>query len=256
MYRDPRLAGSWEGLLDRLTTDATTDRWAALEPALGTPVDLAAIAVELRPGVAPDRADELLGALVRLAAVDGQDEPDAVLVLLHLLSNGATALSYRLADLSDDSLPLVVGQLTVQIRAFPWRRRTRAYAANLLLDTRAALLRELVPHRTRNHPAVREVLIDPTDPRSVAGLLNRPSHNPAEDVDLDDVLSWATRTGVVPARDVALLLDVERTREHGGPAQLRVAAAWGINERTLRRRRDRALTALRQASDAYLAACA
>lgn len=119
MYRDPRLAGSWEGLLQRLTADGTTERWAALEPALGEPVDLAVIATELWPGVAPDRADELLGALVRLAAADGPDDPDAVLVLLHLLSDGATALAHRIADLSGDSLPLVVGQLTVQIRAFP-----------------------------------------------------------------------------------------------------------------------------------------
>jgi hypothetical protein len=34
-----------------------------------------------------------MGALVRLAAADGADDPDAVLVVLHLLSGGVHALA-------------------------------------------------------------------------------------------------------------------------------------------------------------------
>lgn len=244
-------------------------RWADLEPALvgsrcAAPPGLAALAglarlaAELRPGVDPQRADDVLGALVRLAAVDGHGDPDALLALLHLLSDGARALAGRLPDPSGNALALVVGELALQIRAFPWRRRTRAYAANLLLDTNAALVREVRPHRTRTYPSVVEVLVDPTDRERVTALLDRTSPGPdgGEDLDLRDLLVWAARTGVADAGDVALLLQVERAREAGGPAQLQVAQARGINERTLRRRREKTLAALQAASASYLAACA
>ncbi len=258
MYADHRLAGDWDVLLDRLHRQGAVRRWGQLEPVFAGPLCLRQLAGA--PGVGdPQRADQVLGALVRLAAADGHDDPDAVLLLLHLLSEGAVALAARLADLTGDVLALVVGELTVQIRAFPWRRRTRAIAANLLLDTKAALWRELRPHRTRTFPTAGEVLVDPTDPAAAALLLDSAAPTAAcgdDDLDLIDVLVWAERTGVVSASDIALLLDVERTREAGGPAQLRVAAAWGINERTVRRRRERTLDALHAARGRYLAACA
>ena len=254
MYRDDQVAGSWEMLLARLDGDGAAARWGRLEPVLAGPGCLHQIAGRLRPGVDPGVADALLGALVRLAAADGHDDPDAVLVLLHLLSDGATALAGRLPDLTGDVLALVVGELTVQIRVFPSRRRTRAYAASLLLDTKIALLRELRPHRTRTYPGATEVLIDPTGRRNTALLPDARSAGPdaRDELDLSDLLAWAARTGVAAASDLALLLQVERTREAGGAAQLRVAAAWGINERTLRRRRERTLTALRAARGDYL----
>ncbi len=258
MYRDSRLAGSWDALLARLARDATVARWGRLEPALAGSVCPDQLAAELRCGSNPQRADDVLGALVRLGAADGHDDDDAVLLLLHLLSDGASALATRLPDLTGDVLALVVGELTVQIRVFPWRRRTRAYAASLLLDTKAALLRELLPHRTRSRPHAHEVMVDPTDRRQVAELLDAPAAGPdsAEELDLTDLLVWASRTGVVGSDDAKLLLDVERSRECGGDAQLRVARAWRINERTLRRRRERTLAALQQARSGYLAAVA
>ncbi len=258
MFGDDSTIGSWDDLIDRSERAGALHRWGRLEPALADVSGLPELAAQLRPGSDPVRADALLGALVRLAAADGHDDPDAVLVLLHLLSEGVRALAVRLADLADDMLGLVVGELTVQIRVFPWRRRTRAYAANLLLDTKTALWRELRPHRTRTFPGAGEVLVDPTDARRVAGLFDRSVPGPDGDGNLDllDLLVWAKRTGVVDAQDVALLLHVEHARERGGAAQLRAAAEWGINERTLRRRRQRTLTALQGASATYLAVCA
>lgn len=255
MYADPRLAGSWTDLIDRLDRQASLTRWAQLEPALAPlehPQELTAL---LARGAPAQRADDLLGALVRLAAADGHDDGDAVLLLLHLLSDGALALAARLRDLPGDVLVQVVAQLTVQIRAFPWRRRQRAFAANLLLDTKTVLMRELKPHWVRRHPNAGEVLVDPTDRRGGALLERTTVQDAGDELELLDVLVWAERTGVVAAEDVALLMAVERSRQNGGPAQLRVAAAWGINERTLRRRRDRTLTALRTARGSYLAAC-
>ena len=70
------------------------------------------------------------------------------------------------------------------------------------------------------------------------------------------ISSITFRTGVVDADDVALLLQVEQDRYDGTPAQQRIAAAWGVNERTVRRRRARTLAALRTARGDYLAACA
>lgn len=258
MFGDITVAGDWAALTIRLTDERALHRWACVEPAVADLTDLEDLARQLRPGTDRARADELLGALVRLAAADGHDDPAAVLVLLHLLSGGAQVLAARLTDLTTDALALVVGELTVQIRSFPWRRRTRAYAANLLLDTKTALWRELRPHRTRTHPEAGEVLIDPTDQVSAPGLFPSCAQGPDDDEELDlrDVLVWAERTGVATGRDLALLLAIERTREYGGPAQLHVATEWGISERTLRRRRDRALAALQAARSSYLEACA
>jgi hypothetical protein len=50
-----------------------------------------------------------------------------------------------------------------------------------------------------------------------------------------------------------MLLDLESRRGYGHPARHHVAHDLGINERTVRRRRDRALDALRRAGDTYLA---
>lgn len=258
MFADTATVGSWDELEGRLTDQHTLKRWGQREAVLSDLSDLVSLSQQLCAGADRQRADALLGALVRLAAADGCDDADAVLLLLHLLSDGAQVLAARIADLTDDPLGLVVGELTVQIRSFPWRRRTRAYAANLLLDTKKALWRELKPHRTRTVPDADEVLIDPTDARAVAGLFDSTVVSPGDDDELmlTDVFAWAEATGVAQARDLGLLLQIERNREHGGNVQVELARACGMSERTLRRHRDRALAALRAACSSYLAACA
>ena len=56
--------------------------------------------------------------------------------------------------------------------------------------------------------------------------------------------------------DLLMLLDLERRRGYGTATRHRVANDLGINERTVRRRRDRAIAALRQAAPTYLASVA
>jgi len=271
MFRCPSVVGSWPVLVGRLDAAGVPASWGAVEPALSGLASVEDLSSWVAPDVDRDRVDAVLGALVRLAAADGGDDRDAVLVLLHLLSDGARALAARLRDLADEALLLVVGELTVQIRSFPWRRRTRAYAANLLLDTRAALLRELCPGRGRRR-VVREVLVDPLDQRAVAGLLDRAVAAPGEDAsELAEMLVWAARTGVAPVEDLVLLAELahphppavlDRGDRHGHAVvgergtQGDVARRLQICERTLRRRRDRALAALSAASESYLQAVA
>jgi hypothetical protein len=253
-------------------------------------------------GQDPARADELLGGLVRLAAADGGDDEDAALVLAHLLDNGTHKLALKLRDISTDIDELLAGQLWLQIRTFPWRRRRRAYAKSLLLDTRTAVLAELRPYRTRDG-RTRVLLVDPVgrderkeppvrgrEAKAVAanaagrtsevplpggrvGALDR-AHFDKHDQDastLLDVLEWAQRSGVIDRAEAALLLELAVAANDTSPAAATsslgrgvnraveiaaVAARHGVVEKTIWRRRARALTALQAASARYLAAVA
>ena len=253
MFNDPAVAGSWPNLVDKLDRAGRPAAWATAAPALTglrSVGDLPAMVAERVP---PARADEVIGALVRLAAADGADDPDALLVLLHLLSGGVHALAAKLGHLSDNILPLVVGELTCRIRRYPWQRRTRAHAKNLLLDTKQALLRGELRAGLIDQPAV--VLVDPHDP-GIRRL--EPAQQLQDDCDVDvvDMLLWAGGHGVAPLQDLLMLLDLEQRRGYGNATRHRIADDLGINERTVRRRRDRALAALRQAGPTYLAAVA
>ena len=251
MFNDPAIAGSWPILVERLDRSGRPAEWATQAPALTglrSVGDLPAMVAEDAPAA---RADEVIGALVSLAAADGADDPDALMVLLHLLSGGIHALAAKLAHLADNILPLVVGELTCRIRRYPWRRRNRAYAKNLLLDTKQALLRGELRAGLPGRPAV--VLVDPHDP---AWRHLDATEQQNDDLDVVDMLLWAGGHGVAPLQDLLMLLDLERRRGYGTATRHRVANDLGINERTVRRRRDRAIAALRQAAPTYLASVA
>ena len=251
MFNDPAIAGSWPALVDRLDRSGRLSVWATHAPALTglrTSDELPALVAETVP---PARADQVIGALVRLAAVDGADDPDAVLVVIHLLSGGVHTLAAKLAHLSDNIVAVIVGELTCQIRRYPWRRRTRAHAINLLLNTKQALLRGELRAGQPGQPQL--LLVDPQDP---AFQHVDTAHPDNEDIDVVDLLLWAGGHGIAPLQELLMLLDLETRRGYGHAARHHVAHDLGINERTVRRRRDRTLHALRQASDAYLATVA
>jgi hypothetical protein len=282
------LGVSWPALTDRVERRHALDRWAAAEAVLAGVASLDALAEIVHHGHDPARADELLGGLVRLAAADGGDDADAALVLAHLLANGTRKLALQLWDLSTDIDDLLAGELWLQIRTFPWRRRRRAYARNLLLDTRLAVLAELRPYQTRDRQT-RVILIDPVamllrrddepegEPVSSStgrpGVLDR-AYVEARDKDdstLLDVLEWAQRSGVIDRADAALLLELVAAAVDSGAAErarladrsvnrraeiAAVAARYGVHEKTIWRRRARALGALQAASGRYLAAVA
>jgi hypothetical protein len=244
----------WRPLAGRLDRAGALARWAAAEPALARVATVAELRGVVQQGRDPAGADALLGALVRVAAADGGDEQDALLVVLHLLVPGARRLAARLADLSPDIDALVVGELAAQVRGFPWRRRRRGYAASLLLDARKQLLRDLAPLRVGD---ARVVLVDHGSLLLRAG--ERRYGQPGE-VDwraglaelalLGDVLAWALDRGWVSAGEVELLAEAAGARrgDHVGLASRRE-----VCERTWRRRRARAQRALRDAHRAYVA---
>ena len=238
-------------LISRLDAAGTLSRWSVQEPALTQAGTVQRVRDALRPGSDPANWDTLMGALLRLAAADGGDDTNAVLVVLHLVDLASQRLQGRFAA------DLVLGQLTICIRAFPWRTRTRAYAANLLRDTEKALCREVRPNWAR-HRADEEQLVDPTDRDCVTGLhlLDRlVPPTPETDLDLFDLLVWARRTAVVDPRDLAMLVDYFTARAGGTAAgHEHVAQLHGVTARTSRRRCAAALEALRAAGPAYLAA--
>jgi hypothetical protein len=247
------VAGNWSTLSARLDRAASLAHWRDAEPVLAMAEsinDLPSLTAEHCDRMA---ADALIGGLVRLAAADGGNDPDAVLVVLHLLRNGICAMAGKFAHRGPDVMALVVGEVTCQIRTYPWRRRREGFAAGLLLDAKHVLWRsELAPACAATRP-YDAMLLDPAD------FHNDPRwalHTATEDVELVDILLWAAAAGTVSMEDLQLLLDVENRRSYGTQSRLQVAAEHGINERTLRRRRSRTLAALRDAARECLAAAA
>ncbi len=252
MFYDPTIVGSWPALAARLDDDAVLPRWAEAELDLAGLTTVAELLAVWSEDGGSDRTDIVIAALVRLAAVDGDRDDDALLLTLHLLSGLVWTTAAQLRDLSPDIVAVVVGELACQIRCYPWRRRPRAVAANLGAETRRAVLAELRP-RSRRHPDWRDVLTADGD---ITRLVHAKISDETEDVDVVDLLQWAVRSGV-DAADVALLVATEcrrDVRERG--ADQRVAGAHGITTRTLYRRRHRTLTALRNVAPQYLAAVA
>src|SRR3954465_2487475 len=186
MFYDPTIVGSWPTLAARLDADAVLARWAKAEPDLAGLSPVAELLSVWSEDGGSDRTDAVLAALVRLAAVDGGQDDDALLLTLQLLSGQVWTMAAQLKDLSPDIVAVVVGELACQIRRYPWRRRPRAVAANLRAETRRAVLAELRP-RSRRHPDRGEFLTFDGD---VTRLVHATARDEREDLDVADLLLW------------------------------------------------------------------
>jgi hypothetical protein len=147
----------------------------------------------------------------------------------------------------------------LQVREYPWRRRPRAVAKNVLMETRRAVLAEY------GATTARRAALVPLEPLALTEAADRRGDRGGEQVVADlallHVLAWARAGGVLGAADVALLWDLVLAgtdpytevlsaagiRGVGSPETVRVAAARGTSARTVRRQRDRALRRLRVA---------
>lgn len=247
MFDNPNPIGrSWRSLAVDLDGAGAVVRWSGLDPLLVGCTDARTLLAAWRD---PQRTNEVLSALVRLAAVDGGRDDDALVVLLHLLGGRVRRLVWQLGDLSPDITAIVLSELTCQIRSYRWRDWRGSVAANLELQTRRAVLDDVLL-RDRHHIDRREV--HPRNGLVWEGESKAPAHV-ENDIDVVDLLRWAARRGV-PVEDLQLLVDSESARgRFGARADERVAAARGIARRTLLRRRARTLEALRALAPAYLA---
>ena len=156
------------------------------------------------------------------------------------------------------------GSCGSQVREYPWRSRPRAVAKSTLLETRRAVLADY--GATAPARAVLVPLAPPELVTAVEGRAPAPVDERGPDVELIEVLAWARNRGALTREDAALLwelvllaCDEQSSGWAAGMARgvssvyagERVAAAWGVNPRSVRRRRDRAVRALRLVSRDY-----
>lgn len=260
MFDMDSYAGNWSELAARLDQSQTVASWSLDDPALAGLSEVDELARLTRYGCDPARSDRILDALVHRAAGRHGDD-DALLVLLHLLSDMVIALATDLSDLSHDVLPIVVNELACQIRSADVDQPVRGWAVTLKWATRRAVLAEFRPGLRRNHPDAGERAVDAEDiacwsrPR-LGGALPTNGPDVEEDLDVVDVLMWAVRDGV-PVADVRLLAATETARSTGRRfADKSVADEFGVGLATLYRRNNRTLCALRRCGADYLAAVA
>lgn len=237
MFRDQTIAGSWEALAARLDRAGELYRWAAAEPALSG-IERVADLPAATSGADRVRTDEVMGALVRTAAVAGGGVGDAVLVVVHLLAPGLTRLARSIADLTGGGLDTVVAEACCRIRSFNVATRHRGFAAGLLLDTRKALLAELLVGR-------REV------PWDTSGWDMPGPDESGDGVRLAEVLGWARARGVLAPADAAVL-DAVGCTGRGGVTFTAAAARLGVSVRTVQRRTARATATLRAHAPKFL----
>lgn len=134
--------------------------WVAADPRLGV-VDNFDDLRSWLPTVDHETSDQVLLALAMLAVPDGGDDIAAAAALAKCLLPGACRLAGWLSTLPPrevfrDSQPVMAGawsavervdelvasQLWIEVRTFKWRR-TRKVAANILINTRVGVLREV-----------------------------------------------------------------------------------------------------------------
>jgi len=133
--------GLWDETSELLAqADQRWGHWAGTYPALTHCCGLRELRSWL-PGADKTEADEALHALATLAAADGGDDTAAAATLAWALMPGACTLANRLRTLTRHIDEIVAAQLWVEVRTFPWRR-LRKVAANVLMNTRAGVLRD------------------------------------------------------------------------------------------------------------------
>lgn len=238
--------------------------WCRSEPALAVYASISRIA-SLR-GEIEDRA---LGALLRLAAKDGADDQLAGVAVLHQLGWSVRVIARNYRHVSDDDPEgIVVGAMWEQIRACEWRVHTSHHAVRLHHTTRKAV-RELLLRDPSRWQSRGVVPLDPQGHFLQSVVDDRTAGSPqvaclGSGDELDVLLAWAIRAGVLAREDQQLLsslMEADRSSSTvplrlRGPCSVtaveRVAAERGVCKKSVIRARDRALTKLRAAVPKFL----
>ncbi len=234
--------------------------WVEGDPVLGVVEDLLDLAAWWRDADPAD-SDEVLLALARLASPAGADDIPAAGALAWVLLPGATLIAHRLRALTDRIDEVVAAQLWVEARSFGCEPGRRKVAANILMNTRKGVLRELgwgIHLRKVDPTWYRTQLLDPASPEwGEIELASRVEHATARQ-ELADALDDAVEAGAISGLDGELLLSlVEAIDRMGGTlagrgwaglmapaASEAVAERWGTSARTVRRRAHRSLQVL------------
>jgi len=237
--------------------------WATAYPALAQCSGVREMRSWL-PGASQADADEALHALATLAAVDGGDDIAAAAALAWALMPGACTLANRLRTLTARIDEIVAAQLWVEVRTFPWRS-LRKVAANVLMDTRAGVLRECGAKSQLRHADPtwsRTFLVDP-GARFWGGYASTHSQRSTHaGKELLKLLEWGCKNEVITGDDRAMLLCLVEVADRTATTRLgrctgglmandvseAVAQRWGISSKTVRRR-------ARQSIDALSGAC-
>lgn len=253
-----RFFGRWQEQAALVDASGRWARWVECQPGLEVAESAVGLGRMAADRTDPARANDLLLALVRVGSVDGGVDELAVTFLASLLVPGGDRLARSLWSLGGDVEQIIAGQLWLQLREYPWRTRPRAVAKNTLMETRRSVLADFGAAT-----ATRAALV-PLPPVELAQTLERhvdvaPVEPPA-DLALLDLLVWARSRQVLTADAATLLWDLavlaaEETQRTGRAGRARgvgslqaatqVAQSRGLATRSVRRQRDRALSALR-----------
>ncbi len=239
-------------------------RWVAGEPALSAAGSAAELGQLVTDRSDPARANEFLHALVRVGSVDGGDDEVAATFVASLLVPGGDRMARSLWSLGGEVEQIVAGQLWIQVRVYPWRVRPRAVAKNILMETRRAVLADFGAATPVGVPLV------PLPPLELKEVIEQRTADlttePSPDQVLLNVLVWARARGVLTDAAATLLWDLvvlacDSVQCGGLPwmargtgsldAATRVADTRGLTARSVRRQRDRAVSALRLVQDDY-----
>lgn len=238
--------------------------WAGAQPALVAVADVSDLRGWLKAAL-PAAADEVLLALARLAAVDDGDDTVAASVLAWVMLPAACNLAMRLQALTPTIDEAVAAQLWIHVRTFPWQRRRRV-AANIIWDTRAAVLDDhgvVRAHRRMSGQSVATTVVDPGDPwwEAFSAAVEEPEPEPTDPViELSAVLERACVAQILADSDRQLLLGLlyaaklhptRRVRRGAGgllsdAISAHVGADWGIAPVTVRRRARSSISRLRE----------
>ncbi|MGH9014409.1 MAG: hypothetical protein ACRDZ1_10805 [Acidimicrobiia bacterium] len=215
----------WRLAVSSRAAQAALRRWRG-DPVLGRLRDLDEILERTARGADRRDANAVLTALLRQAKTDEM----AARAALQALAPGLTNVAKRMGAARDPDIAAeVVAVALTKIKSYPYERRARAVAANLVLDVLNALWHSHGPQdgRPRERCVAPDHLARVPDPQPDAATA-RPTGR--------DVLEAVADSGRLPAEQLTLIADAVLDRV---PVPMAAARA-GISEKAMWRRRDRA----------------
>jgi len=233
--------------------------WAARQPALARVEDPRRLREWLRDAD-PAAADDVVYGIAWWASTEGGHDRNAALVLAWLLVPGAAFLARKLWTLTDEIDHMVAAELWLLVCTFPLQRRK--VIKNVMWDLRVNVLAACEAPATvaRRDPLWRSVVAS-LDSDLAAALPD--VRDPSAWEELAGVLEWACDHHVIADADRQLVLLVVKACQDlrwrqsphhgllGNDATAEVASLLGVCDRTVRRRFQRTLRALRAAAPAY-----